>query len=235
MDGFLKFYNENYTEKINVIYDDKTTRRPTGICGWESPSDSTYYMRCDVINDEVGGLAEFYIKKGEFIYLNVLCSNKHSENPDYTHDGAATILLNILKTYVDYEKKEYPSFFLVLLSSTDAKDYYLRQNLQTIDNSYFTYGENPKTLRKTVTPKQKELLSLRGDDGTLPTDFFKKNRSKRLKSKRLNPKKKYDYILNLYIDKKDYDEESLLPPRVDIEASEDVETDGNSLFECILL
>jgi hypothetical protein len=181
-----------------------------------------------VINDvgdyEVGGLAEFDIKKGKYIDISTLCTNKRPENPDYTHDGSATILLNIFKKYVDYEKKEYPLFYLVLGSAMDAKDYYLRQNLQTVDNSYFTYGENPKTLRKTVLPRQKELLLLRGDDGTLPTDFFKKKR----KSKRLNPKKKYDYNLTLFIDKKDYENSLLLP-------SGDVETDGNSLFECILL
>jgi len=232
MDEFLKFYNENYTKKINVIYDDKTTRGKAGICNeYENPDDLyTYCMRCDVINDkgeisEIGGIAEFDIKKAKYIDLGNLCSNKDPFDTRYTHDGAATILLNILKKYVKYKKKENPLFYLVLLASNDSKEYYLRQQLQTDDNCYFTYGQNPKTLRKNLTPTQKELLLLRGDDGTLPTDFFKKERKR---SKRIHPKKKYDYTLQLFIDKKDY-ENSLLPP------SGDVETDGNSLFECILL
>jgi len=249
MDEFLKFYNENHTkQQINVIYDDKKTRRRTNICGYETPHLYTHYMRCEGINDkgdiEIGGIAEFSIEKGKYVDLGCLCSNKYPSDSRYTHNGAATILLNILKKYVDFNKKiENPSFYLVLLAAADSKEYYLRQNLQTIDNRYFTYGEKPQTSRKKLTPTQKELLLLRGDDdGTLPTDFFKKKR----KSKRLNPKKKYDYTLKLFIDKKDY-ETSLLSLGEDIETSEDdtaskdIETskddttDGNSLFECILL
>ena len=108
MDEFLKFYNENNTKKINVIYDEKRTRRGTGICYYEYPSNSTYYMYCEAINEigdfEVGGLAEFNIVKGHYMYINVLCTNKKPYNKQYTHDGAATILLNIFKKFVDFEK-----------------------------------------------------------------------------------------------------------------------------------
>lgn len=235
MEEFLKFYNENNKKKINVIYDDKRTRRGKGICGdYESPDKSTHCMYCEVINDkgeleEVGGLAEFDIIKGKYIDLIAICSNKYPSDSDYTHNGAATILLNILKKYVDFEKTKYPSFYLVLLSHSDSKEYYLRQNLQTYDNRYFSYGEITKTLRNILSPTEKELLKLRGDDdGTLPTDFFKKKR----KSRRLNPKKKYDYTLTLLIDEKNY--ETSESSSVETSDNDDI-TDGNSLFECILL
>lgn len=102
-------------------------------------------MRCEGINDkgdiEIGGIAEFDIIKDKYIDLGSLCSNKKPSDSRYTHNGAETILLKILKEYVDYEKIENnPSFYLVLLAADDAKEYYLRQNLQTNDNSYFTYG-----------------------------------------------------------------------------------------------
>ena len=242
MEEFLKFYNENNTKKINVIYDDKTTRRETGICDYEYPSNATYYMYCEAINEigvEVGGLAEFNIVKGHYMYIKVLCTNKKPYNKEYTHDGAATILLNIFKKYVDFEKKEYPSFYFLLWSVDDAREYYLRQNLQTSDNNHFSYGENTKTLRKILSPTQKELLLLRGDDdGTLaekltsaekPTSAKKQFRKEKMKStrksRRLNPKKRYDYTFRLFIDQTDY-ERTQVPRELG---------DGNNLFECILL
>lgn len=191
-------------------------------------------MRCEVINEigefDVGGLAEFDIVKGHYIHIDVLCTNKKPfNNKEYTHDGAATILLNILKKYVDFEKKEYPSFYLHLESARDSREYYLRQNLQTSDNDEFTYGENTKTLRKVLSPTQKELLLLRGDDdGTKAekhTTESSEMKSPR-KSKRLNPKKKYDYTITLYIDKNDFEKS--------LEVS-DEKTDGNLFEECVLL
>lgn len=239
MEEFLKFYNENNTKKINVIYDDKRTRRETGICGdYESPHKSTHCMYCEVINDkgeleEVGGLAEFDIVKGKYIDLIAICSNKYSSDSDYTHNGAATILLNILKKYVDFQKIENPSFYLVLLSHSDSNEYYLKQNLQTSDDRYFTYGEITKTLRNILSRTEKEVLNLRGDDGV---DSLKKKRKsdvdlskQKRKSRRLNPKKKYDYTLTLLIDETKYETSESSSER------EDNITDGNSLFECVIL
>lgn len=222
---FIEYFTSqqnNNTMRIEIIKDRQYERNFPTICyGVDRTNLGSVYNEHKYVfvlkneNDETGAIAIFSIPSN-YLYLDALCTNKISENPEYTHDGAATLLLNLLKKFVDKVNKKH-NFIIDLTSVKSAEDYYLRQHFNPISVGAggFTYGltsednlrEDKLWLRqqkgepwyiseRKMRSRIRALKNLR-EDGTKETSTKEPIITR--KSRRLHAKKKYDYKIILYI------------------------------------
>lgn len=123
-------------------------------------TDIGAFMTCSIKVDDKGKV---------YIYIDTLCTNQHPIDPDYTHENAATAVIEVVMKFVDYINKTHnKEFFLRLDSVPDATDYYFRKhfnftNKRKGDLLEMDYGGKTKN-KSGLSRKHKQLKLLR--DGT---------------------------------------------------------------------